>query len=574
MPHAQAVPLLLLGVGSEEAARDLQLTDVLADDVAFVGDPVTFSFLLKHAGYADETSRVTLREASSPTPLATTELTLTDTREPSSGELTYTPGAAGDYEFEVAAEPLAGESTTANNSLSVRLSVRKEQLRVLLVDRVPRWEYRHLKAVLERDPAIELHCVLQEADAGYAVDDRSALRRFPVNRDELFANDVIILGDAEPAYFSQGTLDDLRDYVASHGGGLVLIAGERHHPHDYRGTPLEDLLPVEIGEAAAEPGTLTGGFLAELTPAGSSRAVLRLADTVAENRAVWGALPPLYWCAPSGRRKPGAETLVVHPGRFSGGEPLPLIVTQRFGAGQVVYHATDELWRWRERVEDRYYGRYWLQLMRYLSRSRLRVEGQTIELTTDRSGYQPGESVEVRVRFFDQSLIPGNSGAVAVVVEGPGGLRERVVLTPLNEAPFLFTGRLPRLGVGDYRAWLAEPVFGAPAVDLAPPAAGANSAGAAPAVIPSVTFQVEVPEGELQNRRFQQADLVQAARISQGSYAPFWQVEQLIAALPPGKPVPISAETAIPLWNRWEVLLGLVLLLTVEWIFRKRSGLV
>ncbi len=344
--RSQAVPLVILGVGSEEPARDLQLADLLADDVVFAGDPVTFTFQVRNFGFEDQSARITLREASAPDVLASIELPLTDSQEPLAGELTYTPAEPGEYEFVLEAEPLPGESTLTNNSLTARVSVRKEQLRVLLVDRLPRWEYRHLKSVLERDPAISLQSVLQESDSGYADEDRSALRRFPVVRDELFAYDVVILGDVNLAYLGPTALDDLRAFVAERGGGLVMIAGEEHNPFNYRGTPLEDLLPVSIGfESDAVAPSASTGFVPTLTPAGNLRAALRLADQAAENHLVWGNLPPLYWCAVTGPRKPGAETLAAYPGRSTSDGPQPVIITQRYGAGQVVFHATDELWR-------------------------------------------------------------------------------------------------------------------------------------------------------------------------------------------------------------------------------------
>jgi hypothetical protein len=44
--------------------------------------------------------------------------------------------------------------------------------------------------------------------------------------------------------------------------------------------------------------------------------------------------------------------------------------------------------------------------------------------------------------------------------------------------------------------------------------------------------------------------------------------------VPPGRTVPISSEMSLPLWNRWEFLLLLTALLAMEWISRKRAGLV
>ena len=68
--------------------------------------------------------------------------------------------------------------------------------------RIPNYEFRYLKHMLERDSTIQLKTVLQEADLEYAEQDQSALRVFPVRREELFAYDVVIFGDVNPAFFS------------------------------------------------------------------------------------------------------------------------------------------------------------------------------------------------------------------------------------------------------------------------------------------------------------------------------------------------------------------------------------
>ena len=106
-----------------------------------------------------------------------------------------------------------------------------------------------------------------------------------------------------------------------------------------------------------------------------------------------------------------------------------MIVLQRFGAGQVLFHATDELWRWRRQVENRFYGRYWSQAVRFLSRARLLGGVRGVELTTDRQTYVDGETVRFRSRFVDRQLAPESNEAVTVIVEHhegtPGPRRTR-----------------------------------------------------------------------------------------------------------------------------------------------------
>jgi uncharacterized membrane protein len=565
----RSVPLFPIGFGSNEPSIDLQLGNVLADDVVFADDPLTFAFQLKAYGFAGKSARVTLRRQGHAKILQSTEVDFDAEGQSVSAELTHVPDSEGEFDFIVEAETLPGETNTQNNSVVRRVQVREEELRVLLVEWLPRWEYRHLKPLLERDPTVELHTVLQQADVGYSNDDRTALSRFPVDREVLMEYDVLILGDVDLTYLGPGTIDSVRAFVAERGGGLVMIAGARHNPHSYRETLLEDLLPVEI-HGSYDPSSLPAessplGFRPKLTVEGRTRAALRLADTAEENERLWDRLPQLFWIHESGRRKPATQVLAVHPTRHSEGGPLPVIAIQRFGAGQVLFHATDELWQWRQRVEDRHYGRYWLQMIRYLSRSKLRSNAQGIELAVDRSLYEQGDTVEITARFLDVRTTPVTNAGIEAVIEGPSGFRESVDLTRRRGAPDLFVGRISGLVAGSYHAWLSESASTTTdGVEQASP----------PAEVPSTDFRVEISEGEIRDRVFQRTELAAAAKRSHGSDYGFWEADRLLEEIPHGRAVPISNEILFPLWNRWESLVLLALLLASEWIFRKRSGLI
>ena len=71
---------------------------------------------------------------------------------------------------------------------------------------------------------------------------------FPAAKEELFAYDVILMGDADPSYMTQSQMQHLAAFVIEKGGGLLFIAGENFNPLAYRGTPMEQLLPIELAE--------------------------------------------------------------------------------------------------------------------------------------------------------------------------------------------------------------------------------------------------------------------------------------------------------------------------------------
>ena len=138
---------------------------------------------------------------------------------------------------------------------------------MLLADSSPRWEFRYLKTLFERDPTVSLKSVLQEADIEYAAEDKTALAHFPLNREELFAYDVLILGDLNPALLGTSTMELIRSFVRDSGGGVPMIAGTSFNPLAYRGTPLESLVPLDLADVQTLPEQTVAeqGFRPDLT---------------------------------------------------------------------------------------------------------------------------------------------------------------------------------------------------------------------------------------------------------------------------------------------------------------------
>jgi uncharacterized membrane protein len=475
-------------------------------------------------------------------------------------ELTWIPKEAGDYEVVLEATPQPTEVDQANNSETRQISVREGRIRVLLIDSAPRWEFRELKTLLEREKTVELHTVLQEADLEFADQDATAQQlrgRFPVNRDQLFAYDVVIFGDVNPEYLSPAILDNLSAFVSEAGGGLIMVAGTRFNPVEYAGTPLQTLLPVELdGIVVPSPEqTITQSFPPQLTLEGQkSTPIFRFDENESASLSVWKGLPGLYWFIETPNVKRGATVFVEHPSRMGTGRHLPIIVMQRFGAGKVLLHTTDETWLWRRKVGDLYFGRYWIQAIRYLSRSRLIGQSKTAELKTDRLVYNRGETVTLRVRFFNEEQLPDSDAAVRVVVERRGAGSQEVELTRVPQAPTVFEGQYRRPVEGTYHAWIAHPEF-------------KDSA-------PSTDFRVEAPERELRVRGLDRRQLTEAAETTRGRFYSLANAGELPDDVPRGRPVPIRSEEPIRIWNRWEILVLLTLLLTTEWLIRKRLRLV
>ncbi|MFH1299529.1 MAG: hypothetical protein ABIK07_00610 [Planctomycetota bacterium] len=557
LAKSKLVPIFPVGVGSEQPVRDLQLYDLLVDDVAFVNDPINLSAKVKSFGINAGSISVSLKDAKSGVPLVTRQFPINPKKESQKIELTFTPTKAGLFEYVFEVEPVKGEVNQKNNQQIGQVSVLDQKIRVLLVDSVPRYEYRYLKHLLERDKTIELRSILQESDLEYSSEDATALDYFPVKKEDLYQYDVVILGDADPAYFSQAVFENLDQFVRQKGGGLIVIAGPRFSPHAYANTKLEALLPIEISKTKQPADALLiEGFQPELTTEGQfSTSIFRFADSAEQSRTIWNNLPELYWFYTADDVKPGASVFATHPTqKGKNGQLIPIIATQRVGAGKVLFSATDDLWRWRDLVGDLYYSRFWVQAIRYLSRSKLLNQEQSVELTLDRKIYQQGDTVQFRVKFLDERQIPTDTENVTVMLERQGEASRPVKLSQLEKSPSIFEGSYSNITEGAYHTWVSQPILqGTPPAD---------------------DFRVEVSQRELLIRDMNQSDMQKTARESRGKYFHIFAADQLPRAIPAGHPVPLENEEPIPLWNRWEFLILFTLLISAEWLLRKRFRLV
>ena len=204
LAERKGVPLFTVGLGSAEPARDIELTELLVDDVVFVDNAVRFQAKLLARGFKGEHVVVRLKEqtAGSGDPAAAQDLQSKELEAPADGEpakveLVHHPKTTGERTYILEVEPRPRELQTDNNRIERAVTVRKEKLKVLLVDTIPRYEFRYLKNYLERDDTIDLNVVLLSSDPAYSDQDRSALPTFPAAKDALFAYDAVIIGDAD-----------------------------------------------------------------------------------------------------------------------------------------------------------------------------------------------------------------------------------------------------------------------------------------------------------------------------------------------------------------------------------------
>lgn len=545
--------LYAVPVGSTEPSRDLQLFDVVMDDIAFVGDPVVISGKVRARGLEAKDVQVRVQVEGAAKPLVQQSVTLKPGEAGTTFEVTFTADEPADWDLVIDIPVVKGETDRKNNQERRHITIREERLNVLLIEAAPRYEFRYLKQWLERDKSVTVRTLLTNADPEFAQEDRTALPYFPVVKDELWQYDVIVLGDVSPTELGPSAAEWIETFVREKGGGLVLIAGPQANPGTFARSPLEVLLPfaTDAVDPAAFREPNAEEYRAKLTLDGQKGVpMFRLAETELASLETWNNLPGFFGLLPIRRVKPGVRVLAEHPYRPAESGKLPVILLQQYGAGKVLYHATDELWRWRFRTGDTHFGRYWGQAVRYLSRARLLGKDRSAELLVDRQTYLQGEPVLLRVRFLDDRLIPTEDDGVQVMLERAGEGRQEVTLQRLPHLPMVFEAQVSPLPEGLYHAWMSRPSF-----EVAPPVAD---------------FRVESLDRETQRRAVDRADLQAAVKTAGGGLVELRDLADLPERIPAGRLIPFEQGRTLPLWSRLEPLLLLVGLLVTEWILRRR----
>jgi len=584
------VPLFFVGLGDAHEPRDLYLHDLQAEDAVNVRDRLIFDVRVSVKGNLKVQSvPVTLweKKAGDQRVELAHETVQLDPNKPVKVRLATTPTQAGEKTYELTVPEQADEVDKSNNKLVKQVHVAEAKpIRVLYIEGYPRYEFRFIKTLLEREAAtkqgiksITLKVLLLDSDREYAEQDKTALGEFPA-KEELFAFDAVIVGDVDPKHprLGERNLQLLRDFVREKGGGMLFIAGDQNSPQAFKDTPLADILPVTWSagdlpppqEQAILEASLRDGYRPRLTPIGQQHPIFRFATDDAQNAQTWSQLPAMYWVASGYRAKLAAEVLAVHPTlparRGPGSEEAelhPLAIQQFVGAGRVMFLGFDESWRWRFRENETRFNQFWLQMVRYLARTRL----GRVDLHLDKqTPYRRNEPIRVTVRFPDDAPPPSAETPIKVMVErnklrragdpSPPQLLETqtLQLAKLKGSRATYEALLTRTPEGEYKFWLASPK--------------------AEGTRPLVENRVLPPPGEMDLLRMNRTEMEQAARESHGKFYTLAEADSLLDDLPSGTRVALN-QPRPPwlLWNQPSLFLLALSLLSGEWILRKRRRL-
>ncbi|MFM8633688.1 MAG: hypothetical protein ACKOEX_02575 [Planctomycetia bacterium] len=547
------IPVMTVPVGSVTPLPDIAVTSIDSAVTGVADKPFRIPFTIKSTLPREQPVTVVVETSDG-------ERFSKDVRLASMATTTdavyWTPGETGDFTITVRVPVESGELVSDNNARTAPVSIRQEKLRVLVVESLPRWEYRFLRNALARDPGVEVSCLLFHPGLSkVGGGNKDYLKQFPGSLDELSRFDVVFLGDVGLGE-RQLTEEDcrlLKGLVEYQASGLVFMPGSLGNELSLVDSAIGDLLPVVLDATRPEgTGTSLPASFA-LTDKGRTSLLTRLADSVDDNLAVWESLPGFQWYGPVLRAKAGSEVLAVHDTTANEFGRIPLLVTRPFGAGKVLFMATDGAWRWRKGVEDKYHYRFWGQVVRWMAYRRTMAKGERMRLLFTPEQPEVGQVVSLDANASDPVGEPIVTGTVTVTAKAPSGAVETVRLAaPGEQGQFgVFSGAWTPREAGSHELVLSCPDAGDPL---------------------EASVFVQAAPGEMIGEPARPDVMEEIARLTEGAVTRTDRLDDLLDAIA-GLPESPPEVRRVRLWAHPAALATLVSLLAVFWVGRKWQGL-
>jgi hypothetical protein len=557
--RANKTPVFTVPVGTATRFKDIAIADVFTTGLVSKDDLARVTVTLESFGF-DKTVKVLLKDGDKV--LDTREITLHST-EQQQVDLTFkaTEVGARYLTVHVPPEPEEKEFLRANNTETAFLRVSNEKLKVLLIDGVPRWDFRFLKNALRRDNGLEgltdkapVDVFLEAEWKNWTPDDQK--KKLPRKLDQLEKYHTIILGDVSPKMLDKEFLEALDRAVRDKGVGLIVAAGPRSMPQNYDDRLL-NLLPVRT--TTKSEGRYPRGvpsFRVELAPEGVIHEATRFYDDPGRNQNTWNQMPRYYWCAATEKPAPGATVLAWNP-QPGQGDKIPLIAHHYAGQGKVMFIGTDSTFLWRQNVGDRFFYKFWGQSLRFVARTDSK-SGKKTRLEVRPVRAQPGENAQIEMMAFDGDGAPLTGPTQTVQVQGPGQ-GSSVTLHADPAVKGRYTGRYMPQNPGEYTVSFTgvgqtEPV--------------------------TARLRVTVAPEEMRHPNVNRAALLQIAESSRldsddDSRSQMIELQDLasIAERLQGEARQTELKREATLWDNWMVLTLLVFLYSLDVGLRRLLGL-
>jgi len=450
--------------------------------------------------------------------------------------------AIGSYVYKVRVPPIPREVNIDDNEFSITVDVTDTKNRVLYVEGVPRFDFKFLKRALEKNKEISPIVLLQGPDGSLMSMGHAGTVNLTMAHEQLAQFKIVVLGNLDAHTLGDERAKALVKFV-DEGGSLILLGGDdAWSARGFAGSPLKDLVPVQMGSGEATEGKLN----VILTTEGKTHPALQ---AVAQK---WAKPMPVLSIYPTTDSSKGARVVMT-------ADDKPLVVTQPYGQGKVAAILSNSLWRWQlEPGQKEEYQTFWDGMIQWLMPQASKVDAFNLDLSADIEQMFLGETIVLSARIGGAQASKAGSVPVSVQIQTPDG---RKIPFPMPQAAS-GAGKGPAVFNAEYKADVGgmHNAVATATIDGRPVQSGPFS------------FFVKPFTPETSPRGQNEAVLKALAQASGGQFLEKERVNEVLMGLN----IRTSEEERViyqSLWDSPFILGGLILLLALDWIMRKRKNM-
>jgi len=535
------VPIYAIGIGDPSHQRDVLISNFVTNEIAYAGAQIPVEVYIKNSGFSGARIPVNLTQGNRTLDSKTVELAGEGVDQ--KVRLQFIPQEEGLFKYEIKLPKLEGELTDANNTRSFYVKVLKSKLQILIITGSPSADFNFLQRSLAADQNIAVQTFVEKGRGQFY-----GSADLPPADEPSKANAVLLLDYPRRT----STPDDLTKIksVLANGKPLFLIFGKNVDLDKL--WQLRDFLPF-----SAKPvrGAERVVYLSVL-PQGIHHPLFRLSEDDIESRERWLELPPVFSNINYAALNQTAIALAGVDFSRSPNAPRqsqPLIVAQTSGQRKSVAVLAYGLWRWDLLMtgvgkSSEAYHRFLQNAIRWLVSQE---DSKLVRIAANKEIFRSGEEVKFNAQVYYEDFHPVDGAEVAVQVRDAN---ETYDLSLKGIGDGRYEGSLEVLQGGDYEFSGTAHVQGR--------VLGRDDG----------KFSVEEFNLEYQDTRMNEELLRRIAEESSGAFftpSDFGELKERLRF--PQKYMVIKSEWEI--WNKLQLLIMCILLLSAEWLIRKRKGM-
>lgn len=532
------VPIYTVVIGDTARPKDLAVRRVQTNQITYVGKDLPVEVVFWQNGFDGQSA--TLKISHNGQPVASRRIRLGKSGLEQKELLNIRATTAGDFNYEISLENLAGEVTTHNNQQTVPVQVLKSKIKVLVLNGSPNYDGHFLAFAASSLRNFQFTFLAERSSGEYFERSFSTV--------PLDSQDVIILhGFPTPASNS----DQLRTLFQTIQRRKLPLLWLPARSSDYQKLSFAgDDLPFVV-RGPLHP--LENQF-AVMTAGGKVHPIMQLDEQETANELLWQDLPPVE-IYPEIKERGGSQILLTArpegEGATAGGFSLCYTFRHSETKHLVLNAANFGNWHFQlqeDAARDHFFVGFLERSLRWLVN---REDIQQIQIGPLQPIYNLGESVIFSGQVYDQFYQPVADAEVRITL-GDDSLR--------------FTQDMMSEGSSYYRAVFS----GVPQGEFnytIEAHRGGNLLGSRAGKLTVKPFYLE----------FQQtrANFDLMKQVAEQSGGRIYRAAEFVKKFPESRlESRVQSRVAqLYLWNHWQWLMLLILLLGLEWLLRKRWGM-